>query len=66
MKVFDVNDSFNYGQIHSVVAPNMAIAEKIYLAKYPFTSIRSITLHSEYVEIAPQNAMEAANTASNS
>lgn len=65
MKVYDVKEVSYSSQIHSVVAPNIAIAEKVYLDKYPFANIYSITLHSSYVEIAPQNIIEAANTASN-
>jgi hypothetical protein len=49
LKVYDVNDGFCYGQIHSVVAENMAQAERIYKIKYPYNIIRQITLHSEYV-----------------
>lgn len=65
MNVYDVNTPYSYSQVHSVVAPNMSIAESVFKAKYPFTKILSITLHSEYVEIAPQERVEATNTASN-
>ena len=65
MKVYDVKEVGYCSQVHSVVAPNIAIAEKVYLSKYKFASIYSITLHSDYVEIAPQENIEAANTASN-
>ena len=51
MKVFDIETGFNYSQNHSVVAENMAEAERIFLAKYRPTTIRSIRLHSEYVQI---------------
>ena len=49
MKVYDIDDGFCYRQIHSVVADNMAQAERIYIAKYKSRIIRKIELHSEYV-----------------
>jgi hypothetical protein len=51
MKVYDIETGFSYSQKHSVVAENMAEAERIFLAKYWPTTIKSITLHSEYVQI---------------
>ena len=51
MKVFDVETSHSYSQTHSVVAENMAEAERIFLAKYWPTTIKAIRLHSEYVQI---------------
>lgn len=51
MKVFDIEDEFSGRQIHSVVAENMAEAERIFYAKYGPVDIRSITLHSTYVQI---------------
>ena len=51
MKVFDIENGHCYSQTHSVVAENMAEAERIFLAKYWPTTIKSISLHSEYVQI---------------
>ena len=51
MKVFDIEDGFIYTQTHSVVAENMAEAERIFLAKYGPTTIKAIKLHSKYVQI---------------
>jgi len=65
MNVYDISTPYSYSQVHSVVAPNMAIAESVFQSKYPFTKILSISIHSEYVLVAPQEVIEAANTASN-
>ena len=51
MNVYDIETGFSYSQKYSVVAENMAEAERIFLAKYWPTTIKSITLHSEYVQI---------------
>ena len=51
MKVFDIQTGIGDWQIHSVVAENMAEAERIYKAKYRYTTIQHIILHSEYVQI---------------
>jgi hypothetical protein len=51
MKVFDIDAGCSYSQTHSVVAENMAEAERIFLAKYWPTTIKAIRLHSEYVLI---------------
>jgi hypothetical protein len=51
MKVYDIETIYTYGQRHSVVAENMAEAERIFLAKYWPTEIKSIALHSSYVQI---------------
>ena len=51
MNVYDIEDGFNYSQTHSVVAENMAQAERIFEAKYWPTKVKKITLHSEYVQI---------------
>lgn len=51
MNVYDIETGFSYSQKHSVVAENMSEAERIFLAKYWPTTIKSITLHSEYVQI---------------
>jgi len=63
MKVYDVYDGFcGATQIHSVVADNMAQAERIYIAKYKSRIIRKIELHSEYVLVQgldePQEAAD--------
>ena len=59
LKVYDVNDGFCYGQIHSVVAENVAQAERIYRFKYPYDTIRTMTLHSEYVQVQGIDDKEA-------
>ena len=51
MKVYDIDDGYTYSQTHSVVAENMAQAERIFHLKYPYNTIKRITLHSEYVQI---------------
>jgi len=51
MNVYDIFDGCNYGQIHSVVAENIAEAEKIYLKKYNGVTIKEVKLHSEYVQV---------------
>lgn len=52
MKVYDIESEYCYSaQIHSVVAENMAEAERIFLGKYWPRKIKSIQLHSEYVQI---------------
>lgn len=51
MNVYDIDVGFNYSQTHSVVAENMAQAERIFLAKYWPVQIKTIKLHSEYVQI---------------
>jgi hypothetical protein len=51
MKVFDIETTFNRGQTHSVVADDIGKAERLFLAKYPQTTISRIILHSEYVQV---------------
>ena len=51
MKVFDIETDFTYSQTHSVVAENIAEAERIFLGQYWPTTIKAIRLHSEYVQI---------------
>ena len=51
MKIYDIETVSAYGQVHSVVADNMAQAERIFNAKYWPTDIKAIRLHSEYVQI---------------
>ena len=48
MKVYDVVTVYNRGQVHSVVASDMATAEKLFKEKYGGT-ILEIKLHAEYV-----------------
>jgi hypothetical protein len=51
MKVFDIETDFTYSQTHSVVAENIAEAERIFLGQYWPITIKAIRLHSEYVQI---------------
>jgi len=51
MKIFTIQTGFNYSQRHCVVAENMAEAERIFRAKYWPTTIKTIELYSEYVQI---------------
>ena len=51
MKVFVVNTVYSGSQTNCVVADNMAEAERIFNAKYWPTTIRSIELFSDYVQI---------------
>jgi hypothetical protein len=51
MKVFDIISNYGIGQTHSVVAENMGEAERIFIGKYPTTTIKEIRLHSNYVQI---------------
>jgi hypothetical protein len=51
MNVYDIETDFTFGQKHSVVANNMAEAERIFKGKYWPTTINKIVLHSEYVQI---------------
>ena len=51
MKVYDIEDGYSYCQTHSVVAESMAEAERIYKSKYKMNTIKSIKLHSEYVQV---------------
>lgn len=50
MNIYDIKTKV-IGQINSVVADNMAEAERIFMAKYWPATIIEITLHSEYVQI---------------
>jgi hypothetical protein len=62
MKVFDIETSFTYAQTHSVVADNMAEAERIFLGKYWPETIKAIRLHSEYVQIQGINEQKKKNS----
>lgn len=59
MRVYDIEDGYSYSQIQSVVAENIAEAERVFLGKYPYSKIKSITLHSEYVQIQKYDEQEA-------
>lgn len=48
MKVYDIDPGY---QTHCVVAESMAEAERVFLKKYPYNTIKEIRLHSEYVQI---------------
>lgn len=49
LKVYDIEDGYNYSQTHSVVAESMADAERIYKKRYNNPIIKNIRLHSEYI-----------------
>jgi len=49
MKVFDIETVNLCRDIYSVVAKDMATAERLFLKKYPTEKIKRIVLHSEYV-----------------
>jgi len=51
MYVYDIKTKSTGNQIHSVVAESMAEAERVFNGKYWPTTIISIDLHSEYVQI---------------
>ena len=51
MNVYDIETAFTHGQVHSVVADSMAEAERVFNGKYWPTEIKSIYLHSQYVQI---------------
>jgi len=49
MKVYTVLTPFNYSQTSCVVAESMAEAEKLFLERYPHTTIIKIEKFSDYV-----------------
>jgi len=49
MKVFDVDTVGWCIDVYSVVAEDMATAEKLFLKEHPTSTIRKITLHSDCV-----------------
>jgi hypothetical protein len=51
MNVYDIIDDHTSAQVHSVVAESIAEAERVFLGKYPRTTIKGIKLHSAYVQI---------------
>lgn len=52
MKVYNILTPHNYSQKSCVVARDMAEAEKLFLKKYPMTTILKIELHAEYVIVS--------------
>ena len=52
LKVYRVDTSCGSGQVHCVVAKNMADAEAKTLAEYPTATIEEIKLYSGYVLLA--------------
>ena len=51
MNVYDIETGYSYSQVHCIVANNMGDAERIFKNKYWPTEIKSIRLHSEYVQV---------------
>lgn len=51
MKAYRITTGFGDYQNHLVIADNMAEAERIFKGKYWPTTIKSIELYSEYVQI---------------
>ena len=51
MKAYKISTGFSDYQNHLVIADNMAEAERIFNGKYWPTTIKSIDLISEYVQI---------------
>jgi hypothetical protein len=61
MNVYDIETGYSYSQIHCVVAENMGEAERIFKAKYWPTEIKSISLHSVYVQIQKYDEQKKEN-----
>ena len=55
MKVYNILTPYNYSQTSCVVADNMGEAERLFLKKYPNTTILEIKKHADYVIVAPQH-----------
>jgi len=51
MKIFTIKTGYGDYRNYSVVADNMAEAERIFNGKYWPTTIRAIELYSEHVQI---------------
>jgi len=51
MKVYTIKTKYYSSEKHCVVAESMAEAERIFNGKYWPTSIKSIGLYSDYVQI---------------
>ena len=49
LKVYNILTPYNYSQTSCVVAESMAEAEKLFLEKYPNTTILKIEKHADYV-----------------
>jgi len=49
MKVFNILTPYNYSQQSCVVADSIGEAEKLFLQKYPNSTILKIEKHSDYV-----------------
>ena len=49
MKVYKIKTPYNYSQTSCVVADSMGEAEKLFLEKYPDTTILGIEKISDYV-----------------
>jgi hypothetical protein len=52
VNAYEIQTSGNYSQKHIVISKDIADAERTYLAKYPNTTITSISLDAEYVLIS--------------
>jgi len=50
MKAYTIKTG-RYYENHCVVADNMGEAERIFKGKYPYATIESIELYSEYVQV---------------
>ena len=61
MYVYDIETGYNYSQIYCVVAESMGEAERIFKAKYWPTEIKSISLHSVYVQIQKYDEQKKEN-----
>jgi len=61
MYVYDIETGYNYSQIHCVVAESMGEAERIFKAKYWPVDIKSISLHSVYVQIQKYDEQKKEN-----
>ena len=48
-KAYQICTLYNYSQKNIVIAQNMAEAERLFLKKYPNTTIGKIVLDAEYV-----------------
>ena len=48
MNIYDIETPYTSWQTHSVVARNMAEAEKLFILRYGPVTIKEIRLHSEY------------------
>ncbi len=51
MKAYKIQTPYNYSQTCLVIADDMGEAEKIFKSKYEYTTISSIELISDYVQV---------------